>query len=553
MKNRIYRNYFWVAFITILIVSFVFVLSYNRTIHEQKEAGMREEAEFMEALLTNEPGHEPFAQAAKSMDFRITLIEADGTVSYDNKVENVSGMENHGNRPEIRYAKEHGEGSSSRISNTLQSETYYYALKMKDGRILRLSSEGVSIWEAFRRILPLLAGVAVLILIIAFFVAHRLTNDIVKVINGIDLEEPLKQVGLPELAILQKRLDSQNQKIRLQLRSLQEQERKLTAITENMNEGLIMLSNDRHILYMNQSCRNLFDVSGMDFTGQHIASFCGSNQMNEVVDAALGGAVYTAVQEVNERKVQYFGNPILESKKVQGIIILVLDITERERTEKMRKEFSANVSHELKTPLTSISGFAELMENNMVRPEDVPVFSGRIRQEASRLLNLVNDIIKVSQLDDKEVYYTRENIDLLELALEIRSRLEPMAERHEVAVIVEGGHLQYLASKQMMNDLLYNLMENGIKYNKQGGKLWVEIRERKDRPSVSVRDTGIGIPMKYQSRVFERFFRVDKSHSKQTGGTGLGLSIVKHVVEYCGGYIEIHSTVGEGTEIITYL
>ena len=220
---------------------------------------------------------------------------------------------------------------------------------------------------------------------------------------------------------------------------------------------------------------------------------------------------------------------------------------------KRQKQFISDAGHELKTPLTAISGFAELMENHMVLPEDVPDFAGKIHKEASRLLNLVNDIIKVSQLDDKEVCYVRENIDLLELAMEIRTRLEPLAEKQQVTVTVSGEHVQYLASRQMMNDLIYNLMENGMKYNKKGGNLWVEIGEKKDRPRISVRDTGIGIPMKYQSRVFERFFRVDKSHSKQTGGTGLGLSIVKHVVEYCGGYIEIHSTVGEGTEIITYL
>lgn len=553
MKNRIYRNFFWVALITILIVSFVFVFSYNRTIHAQKEEGMREEADFMSALLEEGQNLKLFEQTADKTKLRITLIDADGTVIYDNKVGDVSQMENHRERPEIRYADKYGEGGSSRISSTIQTETYYYARKLKDGRFLRLSSEGMSIWKGFLQTLPLLASVAMVIFLSAFLIAHYLTNDIAGVINRIDLEEPMKQVVFPELAILQKRLDSQNRKIRAQFQSLKEQEQKLAAITDNMNEGLIMLDNERHILYMNQSCRNLFNVSGMDFTGQRILAFCGSDQMKEVVDAALAGNVHTVTQNINERKVQYLGNPILENKKVRGIIILVLDITERERVEKMRKEFSANVSHELKTPLTSISGFAELMENHMVEPEDVPSFAAKIRKEASRLLNLVNDIIKVSQLDDKEVPYTRENVDLMALAEEIQSRLEPMAERHEVTVILQGEHLQYFASRQMMNDLLYNLIENGIKYNKQGGKVWIEIGERKNRPFICVRDTGIGVPMKYQSRIFERFFRVDKSHSKQTGGTGLGLSIVKHVVEYCGGYIEIHSTVGEGTEIITYL
>ena len=226
---------------------------------------------------------------------------------------------------------------------------------------------------------------------------------------------------------------------------------------------------------------------------------------------------------------------------------------EKEAVANMRKEFSANVSHELKTPLTSISGFAELMENHLVAPEDVPEFAAKIHRESERLLTLVNDIIKVSQLDDKEVYYGKENIDLLSFAKEVCDRLEPMAQSRNVTVELSGDAVLYLASRQLMNDLFYNLIENGIKYNKPNGKLWVTVSEKKGHPCISVKDTGIGVPMKYQSRIFERFFRVDKSHSKQTGGTGLGLSIVKHVVEYYGGYIEIHSKMEEGTEIVVHL
>ena len=294
-------------------------------------------------------------------------------------------------------------------------------------------------------------------------------------------------------------------------------------------------------------------MTGISFDGKPVLDFYDSPQMRQVVEAAFEGDAHTATQQLKERKIRYFSNPITEKKKVTGIIILIMDITEQEQTEKMRREFSANVSHELKTPLTSISGYAELMENHMVMPEDIPVFAAKIHKEASRLLSLVNDIIKVSRLDDNEVYFKKENVDLMELAEEVLTRLEPMAEKQEVTVEITGEHLCYFASRHMMNDLLYNLMENGIKYNKKGGSVLVQIGEKKGYPSVSVKDTGIGVPMKYQSRIFERFFRVDKSHSKQTGGTGLGLSIVKHVVEYYGGYIEIHSKPGEGTEIITYL
>ncbi len=457
-----------------------------------------------------------FQAAAGKTDFRITLIAKNGMVLYDNKVKDVSGMENHAKRPEILKASKNGEGSSSRISSTIQSETYYYARKLSDGRYLRLSSEGLSIWSGFVQVLPALTGIALFVIFITFLIAHFLTRNIVEAINGIDLENPMEKVVFPELGVLQKRLGFQNRKIQTQMQNMKEQEYKLTAITENMNEGLIMLDADRKIQYMNQSCQDLFEVSGSKFIGQTISGFCDSIPMQEVVESALKGNVHTAMQELDHKKVQYFGNPILENQKIQGIIILVLDITERERTERMRKEFSANVSHELKTPLTSISGFAELMENHLVAPEDVPEFAAKIHRESERLLTLVNDIINVT-------------------------------------VELSGDAVLYLASRQLMNDLFYNLIENGIKYNKPNGKLWVTVSEKKGHPCISVKDTGIGVPMKYQSRIFERFFRVDKSHSKQTGGTGLGLSIVKHVVEYYGGYIEIHSKMEEGTEIVVHL
>lgn len=417
MKQRIYRNYFWVALTTILIVSFVFVFSYNRTIHDQKEEGMREEAEFISALLEKQGDADvDFQAAAGKTDFRITLIAENGMVLYDNKVKDVSGMENHAKRPEILKASKNGEGSSSRISSTIQSETYYYARKLSDGRYLRLSSKGLSIWSGFVQVLPALTGIALFVIFITFLIAHFLTRNIVEAINGIDLENPMEQLVFPELGVLQKRLGFQNRKIQTQMQNMKEQEYKLTAITENMNEGLIMLDADRKIQYMNQSCQDLFEVSGSKFIGQTISGFCDSIPMQEVVESALKGNVHTAMQELDHKKVQYFGNPILENQKIQGIIILVLDITERERTERMRKEFSANVSHELKTPLTSISGFAELMENHLVAPEDVPEFAAKIHRESERLLTLVNDIIKVSQLDDKEVYYGKENIDLLSFA-----------------------------------------------------------------------------------------------------------------------------------------
>lgn len=554
MKKRIYRNFFWVALITILVQSVLFVSFFSKTIHEQKQAGMKEAADFLVSLLEHpQTAAESFEYAASQTDLRITLIAEDGEVLFDNRVSEVSTMENHMNRPEIQMAQAYGEGSATRVSSTLQLETYYFTVKMADGSYLRLSSDGMSFLSCFTQLFPLLLGVGFAVILIALLTARRLTGQIAGVINEIDLEAPLREVKFSELELLQKRLDHQNRKVQRQLRDLKEQESKFQAITQNMNEGLIMLDANQRIIYMNRSCKNLFEIAGDRFEGKTILEFYDSSQMKEVVEAAFKGETHTATQKLKERKIQYFANPIMENQVVSGSIILVMDITERDQAERMRREFSANVSHELKTPLTSISGFAELMENHMVQAEDIPVFAGKIHKEASRLLSLVNDIIKVSRLDDNEVYFAKEQVDLLKLAEEIKVRLEPMANQQKVTVEISGEPLTYFAVRHMMNDLIYNLMENGIKYNQKGGSVLVKIEERKGYTCIAVKDTGIGIPMKYQNRIFERFFRVDKSHSKQTGGTGLGLSIVKHVVEHYGGYIEIHSTPGTGTEIITYL
>ena len=550
MKQRIYRNYFWVALTTILIVSFVFVFSYNQTIHDQKEEGMREEAEFISALLEKQGDADVgFQAAAGKTDFRITLIAEKGMVLYDNKVKDVSGMENHAKRPEILKASKNGEGSSSRISSTIQSETYYYARKLSDGRYLRLSSEGLSIWSGFVQVLPALTGIALFVIFITFLIAHFLTRNIVEAINGIDLENPMEKVVFPELGVLQKRLGFQNRKIQTQMQNMKEQEYKLTAITENMNEGLIMLDADRKIQYMNQSCQDLFEVSGSKFIGQTISGFCDSIPMQEVVESALKGNVHTAMQELDHKKVQYFGNPILENQKIQGIIILVLDITERERTERMRKEFSANVSHELKTPLMSISGYAELMMNGMVPPEKVPEFSGRIYHEAYRLSALVADIIQLSRLDEKNSDLPFEEVDLYEMAENVVQHLESAAKKKNIIVSLDGSPVMVNGVRHVIYEMLFNIADNAIRYTDPKGTVKISLGMREEHPYYCVEDNGIGIAEDEQKRIFERFYRVDKSHSRATGGTGLGLSIVKHGAILHNAQIKLESEPGKGTKM----
>lgn len=554
MKERIYRNFFGLALATILVSSVIFILFSGRTIHRQKEAAMKEQADFIVSLLEQgDTSMDSFQYAAGHTGLRISLIAPDGTLVYDNRVSDLFAAENHAGRSEIQEAARKGQGSAIRVSDTFRSETFYYAVRLKDGSFLRLGSDEISIWNSFLGMLPLLLGLAAGVFLIAFLIAHRLTRQVAGTINAIDLEEPMKEMCFPELVVLQKRLDHQNRKIKAQLQELQEQEHTFTAITQNMSEGLVMLDGTQHIIYMNKSYRRMSGTAKQRQGRMHISELQEDIGLMEVVRGMQQGEMCTVTHKSGGKSFRYMGNPVMEDGRANGMIIMVLDITEQERSERMRREFSANVSHELKTPLTSISGYAELIEHGMAQPGDVPDFAAKIHREASRLLTLVNDIIKVSQLDDQDAVYVRENVDLLQLAWEIGGRLETMAEKQRVRVKIEGSHVAVFASRQMMNDLMYNLMENGIKYNKQDGELTVTVSEKGEHPCICVRDTGIGIPMKYQSRIFERFFRVDKSHSRQTGGTGLGLSIVKHVVEYYGGYIEVHSTPGEGTEIIIHL
>ena len=552
MKQRIYQNYFWVALTTILIVSFVFVFSYNQTIHDQKEEGMREEAEFISALLEKQGDADVgFQAAAGKTDFRITLIAENGMVLYDNKVKDVSGMENHAKRPEILKASKNGEGSSSRISSTIQSETYYYARKLSDGRYLRLSSEGLSIWSGFVQVLPALTGIALFVIFITFLIAHFLTRNIVEAINGIDLENPMEKVVFPELGVLQKRLGFQNRKIQTQMQNMKEQEYKLTAITENMNEGLIMLDADRKIQYMNQSCQDLFEVSGSKFIGQTISGFCDSIPMQEVVESALKGNVHTAMQELDHKKVQYFGNPILENQKIQGIIILVLDITERERTERMRKEFSANVSHELKTPLTSIIGYAELLRSQVLTPAEQMDAANYIFSEGKRLEALGLKLLDMLSLDQSKLQLVPAHpANLVAGLLEHLKRLYAQ----------KGIALQYRTEEgacflepDLFKTLLVNLMDNARKALDSGGNIYVWQEMLPDGCRVRVLDNGRGIPPEALAHLTEAFYRVDKSRSRAQGGAGLGLSLCNEIVQLHGGTMQFESRVGNGTVVTVEL
>ncbi len=553
MKKQIYKNILGLAIMTILLISGIFVYFYNQSIHREMLEQMKMEAFCASAAFETEGNHLEYLEKLKKEDlFRISLIDQKGNVLYDNTVDH-SKQENHLERSEIQEALKTGTGTATRLSSTLQAETYYYAVKLSDGMVLRISMETKSNVKILWELLPLLAGVAFVILVSAWFMARRLASGIAGKVNEIDLQNPESSAIFEELRPLTHKIEKQNAQIREQMKNLIEQEEKFQAITKNMSEGLILLDGNAKILFLNPSGKKFLGASAAHYEGKHISMFHKSEQLNETVSAALKGETYSAMLRLPQKQIQFLGNPVREQGQVTGAVIFVMDATTNQRAEQMRKEFSANVSHELKTPLTSISGYAELMQNGLVQREDVPDFAGKIYHEAQRLLALVNDIIKISRLDEKDSRMSKESVDLYQIAEEVCKALDEAAKKALVRISLEGEHVTIFAVRQLMYDLIYNLCENAVKYNVPDGSVSLSVYEGEEYVIIRVSDTGIGIPMEYQERIFERFYRIDKSHSKQTGGTGLGLSIVKHVVEEQGGYIGIHSNREEGTTITVHL
>lgn len=553
MKKKIYKNVFGLGILTVIFITAAFVLFFNYNMQQQLKNELKTEAVYIAKAYEGLADPVSFLDDIEAQTpSRITYIDPDGKVIYDSQAD-ASKMENHLERPEIIDADKNGTGISKRTSDTLRQHTYYYAIKLSSGSFLRVSGTIDGLIPTFMKVLPAACVISLIILLGSFLIATKLANGIISNINNIDLQHPTQKVSFNELFPLLNRIEKQNYQIKDQMSDLIEQKEKFNTITTNMNEGLILLDKESRIVFINQSCKNILGAPSMHYIGKNISLFNRSQQLQNTVEKSMKGETHSEILKLDETTIQFFGNPVIQEGSIQGAVLFVLDITEKYKAEKMRREFSANVSHELKTPLTSISGYAELMQNGMVQPQDIPQFAGKIYKEAARLISLVEDIIKISRLDEKDARTTKELVDLYEISSEIVERLLPVAERNLVTLHLEGSPVKLVAVRAMMLDLIYNLCENGIKYNRQGGKVSISIYEEDQHPVIKVSDTGIGIPSKYQERIFERFYRIDKSHSKQTGGTGLGLSIVKHVVEYQGGYIEVHSTPDEGTEITIYL
>ena len=489
-----------------------------------------------------------YLQQLNDEDSRITYVDESGKVIYDNEA-NVESMDNHGHRKEIREAEINGEGADERMSSTLSEKTMYYAVRLENGNVLRVSSNQASVWMLLLQLLPPFVAVLILMLLLSGVFASRLSGKVVEPLNGLDLEHPEENDAYDEVQPLLSKIGRQSRQIRLQLEAARRQQKEFSIITENMQEGLLVIDRYTMVLSVNSSVGKLLKVKEVK-TGESVYLLNRSEEFRDVVCQVLDGKHEDKVLRLDGSEIQVIANPVTRENKTEGAVILLVDVTEKVEREQLRREFSANVSHELKTPLTSISGFAEIMQDGFVKDEDVKVFAGRIYKEAQRLIRLVGDVIRISRLDEGGLPYQWEKLDLYSLTHDIFSTLHEAAEKQEVHMYMEGGSTVLDTVPTIMEEVLYNVCDNAVKYNRRGGEVFVRLKDGEDAVRVNVRDTGIGIPKEDQERIFERFYRVDKSHSKEIGGTGLGLSIVKHGVKTLNGRLWLNSEPGQGTEII---
>ena len=483
----------------------------------------------------------------KDKSARITYIDQDGTVLFDNEAD-VSEMKNHSDRTEFQKAEKYGAGESSRYSDTLSEKTIYYALRLKDGTVLRVSGTQDSVLALVENLIFPLCGLLCLMLILSGIMASAISKRIVKPINELDLESPKENQIYEELSPLLSKIHRQNREIQNQLELAKQQQEEFALITENMQEGLIVIDKYTMILSANSSAWNLFH---MDRVRQGESVYCldREEEFRHAIEQVLSGEHTELVLKLNGSDIQLIANPVIRDKKTEGAVVLLVNVTEKLERESLRREFSANVSHELKTPLTSISGFAEIMQGGLVKNEDIPKFAGRIYKESQRLLQLVEDVIQISQLDEEKTSYVWEPVDVYQVCKNAFESLKEKAKRLNVHLYICGERMKMEAVRTLLEEAIYNVCDNAIKYNRNDGSVSVFLTHTAQEIQIVVKDTGVGIPKEDQNRVFERFYRVDKSHSKEIGGTGLGLSIVKHAVGALKGSVILRSEEGNGTEI----
>ena len=535
------------ALVTILLSSLLVTIVYYANSDARMKSEVREETRFVRGAV--ELSGQDYLATVENTANRITLIDTDGTVLYDNQADPAT-MENHSDREEFQEASTAGAGEATRISDTIAEQTFYYAVKLQNGQVLRVAATTDSVFAAVLAVLPWILGVEVLVAVCTVLFSNFLTKKIVAPINRLDLDHPADNEIYDELSPLLGKISRQNEVIAQQMKSLREKQEEFTSITENMSEGFLVLDNNTDILSYNTSALRLLGAEAVP-AESHVSALAlnRSAGFRSAVDGALAGKRSEQLVRQGGRCCQVMANPVLRDGEVEGAVVVILDITEREERENLRREFTANVSHELKMPLTSISGFAEIIKNGIVKPEDIPRFAGNIYEESQRLVTLVDDILNLSRLDEADVQLEREDFDLSSLARDVAGRLKASAKKNGVVITVIGDKAEINGVKSIVDEMVFNLVDNAVKYNKQNGRVTVTVDSSSDGTALTVTDTGIGIPQADVDRVFERFYRVDKSHSKEIGGTGLGLSIVKHGAAFHNAKVSLQSTEGEGTTV----
>ena len=545
MTQRIFKSIFFVA-VMVFVASVLIILGFLYGYFSDVQTTQLKMQTELAAHGVNLDGKAYF-DGLEAEDYRVTWIATDGTVLYDNYGDE-SAMENHLWREEVREAFKYGFGESERTSSTLEERALYAAQRLNDGSVIRLSIAQSSILTLILGMLQPMCTVFAIALILSLFLAYRLAKNIVEPLNKLNLDEPLKNENYDELAPLLRRIAWQQKELSKKSSELQNRQNEFEAVTDSMNEGLVLMNYKGTILSINEAAARLLDT-GHESVGKNILTINRNMELQEILSKALAGETAQKVVAINEGYYQIEASPVVADGAISGMALLIFDVTERENAEQMRREFTANVSHELKTPLHTISGYAELMKAGIVKSDDVPNFASKIYGEAQRLSQLVEDILNLSHLDEGAEGMTRMEVDVYALCEATIKSLETEAEGAGVKMSLAGERGSINGIPQLLGSIIYNLCDNAIKYNKEGGSVDVTVTDRDSEVVVSVKDTGIGIPPEHLDRIFERFYRVDKSHSKEVGGTGLGLSIVKHAVKIHDAKVDVTSTVGEGTAI----
>lgn len=545
MKNKIFRALVALAAMAVLVASGLITFLVSQDYFNETKKELAQEARYISMGL--ESGGNDFLNkiaAENGSNVRITLIDKDGIVLFDNQAE-AKTLENHAMRQEIMEAVAVGAGEAERFSDTLDKTTYYYAVRLEDGKILRLARTIDSIYKSVLQMLPIMGGIVIVVAFLASIVARRVTVNLIKPLDQVNLDEPLDNETYDELAPFLTRIAKQKRQLSKNLKKLRGKQEELTIITNNMNEGLVLLNGQQNVLFINESAAKIFGFSAKEVIGRNILTVDRAQEVQDLLQKVSQAGKGEGLYEKDGHFYQLSGSSVNGS----GSVILIYDVTEKMTAEKLRREFSANVSHELKTPLQSILGYAEIMKNGLVKDEDKQRFLERIHAEAGNMIELIQNIMELSRLDENKTLDEFEDVDLLKLAQSVTLRLKHKAQTKGVTLNVSGSSACVCGVQSILSEVLYNLVDNSIKYNKDNGKVDVKVQDASDEVTVSVSDTGIGIGAADRERVFERFYRADKSHSKEIGGTGLGLSIVKHGVLFHKGRVELESEPGVGTTI----